>query len=209
MGEQWMASWSVLFLGLADWIRERPEDATARLREALSVKWLLGDLVGSANAIEILGWAALGRNDPAAAARLLGGSRQLFEPLGLHLLGFTRLKGWSDACAAETEHALGTAKFRKEFEAGRSMSTDGLIAFALGKAPAATPAREEGTPLPPTSRESEICQPHRTGQDQPRHRRRAGHLATDCRRSRRTHSGETRRDPPRAARRARHQRQRA
>ena len=32
-GERWMGSWSILFLGLADWIRGRPEDATERLRE--------------------------------------------------------------------------------------------------------------------------------------------------------------------------------
>ena len=84
------------------------------------MKWLLGDLVGSANAIEMLGWAALGRSDPVTAARLLGGSRQLFEPLGLHLLGFNRLKSWSDSCALETERILGATKFRKEFDAGRT-----------------------------------------------------------------------------------------
>ncbi len=105
----------------------------------------------------MLGWTALERGDAPSAARLLGGSRRLFEPLGLHLLGFTRLKDWSEDCARRVEDQLGTAKFRKEFDAGLHMDTEDLIAFALGKALTVVARPKDDGPFPLTPREKEIA----------------------------------------------------
>ncbi len=91
-GEQWLRSWSVLFLGLAEWIRGRLPQAVPLLRQALTMKWELADLIGSAHAIEFLAWAALTEGEAERAASLLGASQRLFEPLGAHLVGFERLQ---------------------------------------------------------------------------------------------------------------------
>jgi non-specific serine/threonine protein kinase len=156
-GEQWMRSWSVLFLGLTDWIRQQPADAVMRLRDCLEIKWPLVDLIGSATAIELLAWASLGLDDPVRSARLLGGSAELFEPLGEHLLGFTRLREWSDSCIDEARNVLGEQTYLDEFETGRHLSHDQLIALALDSkaVPPSRPRMDVDSPL--TKREHEIA----------------------------------------------------
>jgi non-specific serine/threonine protein kinase len=132
-GELWLQSWSVLYLGLAEWIRGRPGQAVSLWREALTMKWELADVVGSAHAIEFLAWAALDKGEAERAASLLSVSQRLFEPLSVHLVGFERLRLWSAQCAAEVRGQLGDQAFSAAMQAGRHLEPDEAVAIALGE----------------------------------------------------------------------------
>lgn len=157
-GEQWMRSWSELFLGVAYWLCDENEEAGRLVRDALISKRNLSDVLGAAVAVDVLAWIAHARGDDLDSAKLLGAGRAMWEPLGAHLAGFTRMQEWSAACSAEVKAELGGEAFDVAVSAGAGMADDAAIALALGEretTPRKRPAQDTDTTL--TRREMEVA----------------------------------------------------
>lgn len=122
--EQWMHFWALLFLGLAAFIDDQVDLAKALCRDGLARKRALDDLLGTGVAVEFLAWTALAARDTERAAKLLGASTRLSEPLGAHLGGFQRLLDWHDQYTQQARSALGARAFDGAFNEGHNLHLD-------------------------------------------------------------------------------------
>jgi predicted ATPase/DNA-binding CsgD family transcriptional regulator len=157
-GEQLLLSWSLVHLGLAALRDNRARDAHNLLREGLVRKRALEDTLGITFAIELLAWAAHAEGDPLRGARLLGAGEAMSESLSNHLAGLPRMIAWHEANVREMRDALGPRRFDAASKAGRRLSTNSAIDYALGVA--SVPERPSSDPLsdlPLTPREREIA----------------------------------------------------
>jgi predicted ATPase/DNA-binding CsgD family transcriptional regulator len=156
--EDWMMSWSLLWLGLAQWIRGQVPDAEECVRDALIRKRTLGDMLGAAVGVEVLAWCAASTSDVERAGRLFGASQMLWEPLGAFLAGFERLQAWHTQNTRRTEKILGERAFELAARIGRQFTPEQAIAYALGEKgipPSASETPDARAML--TRREAEIA----------------------------------------------------
>ncbi|MGW4757697.1 LuxR C-terminal-related transcriptional regulator [Streptomyces chartreusis] len=160
-GEQWLRSWCLTYLGLSMWRLGDGRRAIGYLREAIRLKQPFHDLLGIGCAVEYLAWSAALAGDPERAARLLGVSSVLWEPvgpLGPLLGGFELLQSWHRRTAEDQiKPALGQAAYEQAFNSGARLTLEEAIAYALGEQTphSPEPAAEEATL---TRREKQIVQ---------------------------------------------------
>ena len=157
--ERWLHANLYLLASLALCLAGRDIESTWTVTRALQVKEEIGDVLGIAFALEILGWLAARTGSYQRASWLLGGADSLWARSGgrLAVTGpFERLH--TDAVARCTG-ALGARRFADLAAKGARHPRDAMIAFAQGDA--ADPA--EGTsptgrvPSQLTTREREIA----------------------------------------------------
>ncbi|HJQ47473.1 MAG TPA: LuxR C-terminal-related transcriptional regulator [Amycolatopsis sp.] len=157
-GEQWMLSWCEMMLGLATLLDGRRAEATRLLKQGLSRKRALGDLLGIGLAIEFLAWTAIEDGDDKRGARLLGAGQALTGALGAYLLGYQRLLDWHDERVGHARGRLGPRAYDRALRYGHDLGRDRVIGYALGEAtPADSAATGNGEELPLTPREREIA----------------------------------------------------
>lgn len=156
-GDDFMGSWSDVFLGLAACLNGQSGDAEAILREALERKKNLGDTLGVSLALEFLGWTALNVGDHDRGARLLGASEAVSESVAPHLVGFTRLLQWHEEYRAFARTALGSGCFESAIQSAREMSISSIVTSAIGGMQEPAPRVEELHELPLTPRERQIA----------------------------------------------------
>lgn len=152
--EGWLLSWVLVFLGLARWIQGETPAAVRCLRDAIRHKRTLDDVLGLAVAMEILAWSALSEGNTKWAARLLGASQTMWEPLGEYLGGF-ELRRWSEQCADRARVRLGTLAFDAAVQSGKRLTSAEAIACALGE-------RDQPQSTPTTPRELVTLTPRET-----------------------------------------------
>jgi predicted ATPase/DNA-binding CsgD family transcriptional regulator len=155
-GEQWVRSYAFMALGMSEFLRGRIESATARMREAVTIKREFNDVRGIAWAIEGFAWIAAEENDAVRSARLFGASRVLWQPVGAYLSGSQIHLGWHDQYENKVRNTLGETAFLAAFQQGTQLSTDEAIAYARGTHTPLPPARV----LPPavlTKREAQVA----------------------------------------------------
>jgi hypothetical protein len=122
--ERWALSWTLWGLGLARWIRNELGEAVVKLREGLSIKYALHDLAGVLLSAECLAWTLAAEGDATRAARLLGGTRALWAPIGAFLYGHKPYLDWRDTCEARGRRPLGDHAFEAAYQQGvRSTSS--------------------------------------------------------------------------------------
>ncbi|QIZ37971.1 LuxR C-terminal-related transcriptional regulator [Saccharopolyspora sp. ASAGF58] len=156
--EQWMMSWSQLYLGIARWLRGDQTKAEKTVIDALRYKQTLGDPLGVAMALNVLAWTAEANGDATKAAKFLGASRALWEPLGSHMAGFTRLQEWSAQCTARAESSLGSEAFTAAFSAGERKPDDAVeIALGHTHGAAAPQGKRQDVDHALTKREAQIA----------------------------------------------------
>ncbi|MCX5215478.1 LuxR C-terminal-related transcriptional regulator [Kitasatospora sp. NBC_00240] len=135
-GEQYCLSWCLTYLGLAEWRQHDGRQATQYLREAIRCKQPFNDLLGIGCAMEYLAWSTMDLGDPERAARLLGVSSVLWEPLGPLgplLAGFELLQDWHGAVEEQIKVALGEVAYQQAFHSGAVLPVDKGISYALGE----------------------------------------------------------------------------
>ncbi|MEU1956114.1 ATP-binding protein [Nocardia rhamnosiphila] len=132
-GDELMASWSTVFLGLVALLDGRVSRADALLTEALESKRALGDTLGISYAVEFLAWVALTTGDAERAARLIGASESVSDMFGPHLAGFARFIEWHRRYVDKARDVLGTREFDAVTEGGAHLRTDEIISYALGE----------------------------------------------------------------------------
>ena len=107
-------------------------EACSHLRESLRLRRDLDDAPGSVSCIESLGEMLAETENLPLSARLIAAARALRERLGLPLPQVDRQD--QEAAVASLVARMGEESFRRETDAGSSMSLEDAIALALGAA---------------------------------------------------------------------------
>ncbi|WP_328793173.1 LuxR C-terminal-related transcriptional regulator [Streptomyces sp. NBC_00273] len=135
-GEQWLQSWSLLYLGLSAVIQGRCEDAEAYLRGAVRLQHPFRQPLGVGCALEYLAWSAVKSGDPDRGARLFGAGTVFLEPLGLDFGNLTREqwveRGDRSGIVRTAVDALGERAYRLAYQSGARLTQDEAVAYALG-----------------------------------------------------------------------------
>lgn len=156
-GDRWLQSWALTFLGLAQWLRGEIAQAAQSLREALTFKRMLPDVLGVAVTTEVMAWVAMSGNRADRSARLLGACQRMWESLGEYPGGF-ELRDWGARCIEKVRATLGNTVFDETFQAGRQLTTEQAISYALGEKPPAQQEMASGDQLATlTPRETQIA----------------------------------------------------
>ncbi|MEU1956027.1 helix-turn-helix transcriptional regulator [Nocardia rhamnosiphila] len=156
-GDDFMGSWSDVFLGLAACRDNQLERADGLLTGALERKSALGDTLGVSLALEFLGWVVLDAADADRGARLLAASEVASRTVGPHLVGFTRLLQWHGEYRRRARRELGAAEYESAIKSAQQMSVADLVDYALGRLGSAESDHGMGDELPLTPRERQIA----------------------------------------------------
>jgi non-specific serine/threonine protein kinase len=120
-----------LIAGLALLQRPGAEQAAAdALRRALAAKHELGDVLGTAYAIEALAWLAARRGQDERAAWLLGAADQLWGRAGQRLSGVAVMEESRQQAAGAVRRSLGERRYTGSYARGAELSLDAVISEA-------------------------------------------------------------------------------
>lgn len=130
-GDEWQRSWTLAILAIAHWRRGFPDRALDALRSAVKSAQSYGDVLATALIVEIAAWI-LSDRDPGCAARLLGASTGLWQPLGAHLFGVPRLLAPHHHSQQRIQRSLGRRSFRTAYHEGTRLTAGQAAALLLG-----------------------------------------------------------------------------
>ncbi len=125
--------------------------ATESATKALTMKIQLGDTVGIAHGLRVLGFLAGVQGRYERAAVLLGAAPTLWEHVGYHYTGVPLLEELHRRTAQAAIDSLGEARYARLREAGAGQPLDEVIALALGSASQPGPELVPGTATAPPS----------------------------------------------------------
>jgi predicted ATPase len=133
-GEQWVSTYLHVVSGLALFqMPGREADCDAALRRALHGKQELGDVIGIAYALDVLGWLSATTGSPAQTAWLLGAADPLWERGGsVRFSGTAVMEEFHQRAAASARAALGAAEYDTRYAAGTAYVVRRLDAHADG-----------------------------------------------------------------------------
>jgi predicted ATPase/DNA-binding CsgD family transcriptional regulator len=154
-GELWATGY---LLGQVVMARFRMGDhaaAAASAGNALVMKLQLGDAVGIAHGLRVLGFLAGVQGRYERAAVLLGAAPPLWEHAGYHYTGVPFLEEVQRGTVQAAIDSLGDVRYAQLREAGAGQPLDEILALALGSAGQAGPEPAPGptavTPAAPSS----------------------------------------------------------
>jgi len=164
--EQWVHSYLYLVDGFALFQEPgRQAESGAEARKALRGQYELGDQVGMAYTLELLGWVAAAQGRAERAAWLLGAAGPLWQRAGHRLSGTAILEEFHQQAERTAREALGEKRYTTLAAVGARRPLSVVVAHALadadalrGNEPASTLEAEtpaSGGAL--TSREHEIA----------------------------------------------------
>ncbi len=148
-GERWITSYLHLVSGFALLQRpDRSQECAVAVRRALAATHEIGDVVGIAYALEVLGWLAArgGRFDEAA--RLLGAADPLWRQTAGRLSGAARLEQTHQRVAGQVREALGERRFAAAYAKGMAMPLEDVARHAISM-PSFTDFDPAGADAPP------------------------------------------------------------
>jgi DNA-binding CsgD family transcriptional regulator/tetratricopeptide (TPR) repeat protein len=139
-GERWVSGYLYLVSGLA--LAQHPgrEHAAAKaLCRALTAKHELGDVLGTAYAVEALAWLAARREQYERTAWLIGAADQLWNRTGRRLSGAALMEESRQHTVKMARRALGERRFTAAYAHGTALPLDAVVreaAYEIGEAPA-------------------------------------------------------------------------
>ena len=133
LGEKAVRAYAMHFLSIAALRAGRLDEAVRLARIGLEIRQELGDVTGIAHLAEVLAFAAGAERDHVRATTLLGGADGIW--LAASGKEYQPLLPDQESAKAAARAALGEVTYRETFEAGRAMSREEVIAYALGAAP--------------------------------------------------------------------------
>jgi len=132
-GEQWLKSYLYLIYGLALFqMPGREAECEAVVREGLLGKSKLGDIVGMAYALDILGWVSLKVGLPERAAWLLGTAEPLWGRCGAPFSGTAIMEQFHLDAERDAAAAMGAERYAAVHETGVAYMKDRLNDVARG-----------------------------------------------------------------------------
>ena len=127
-GERWVSGYLHLFSGLA--LAQRPgrEHASAMaLCRALTAKHELGDVIGTAYAIEALAWLAARREQYERTAWLIGAADRLWNRTGRRLSGVALMEESRQRTVKAARKALGEPRYAAACAHGAALDLDAVV----------------------------------------------------------------------------------
>jgi len=157
--ERWLHANLYLLASLTLYLAGRDIESTWTVTRALQVKQEIGDILGIALTLEILGWLAAKGGGEQRAAWLLGGAGPLWERAGGRLAAAASFERLHTEAVARCEGTLGAKRFADLLAKGAKYPLDAMITFALNDAsdPAADSGSKIRLPSQLTAREREIA----------------------------------------------------
>ncbi len=130
--EQWISTYLHAVSGFALFqMPGREADCEAVLRKSLHGKQELGDVVGMAYALDVLGWLSVKTGSPARTPWLLGAAEPLWERSGsLRFSGTAIMEELHQQAAAAAAAAIGEPAYAAGYAAGEAYVRDMLDAGA-------------------------------------------------------------------------------
>ena len=128
--EQWIRTYLYFVYGIALFqLPGREADCDLMLRKALSGKQELGDVIGMAYALDVLGWLSLKNGSPARTAWLLGAAEPLWERGGsMRFSGTAIMEEFHQQAAKAAADSLGADSYSATYAAGMSYVRERLDA---------------------------------------------------------------------------------
>jgi predicted ATPase/DNA-binding CsgD family transcriptional regulator len=143
--ERWISGYLHLVSGLAlAQLPGREQAAALALYRALAAKHELGDVLGTAYAIEGLAWLAAQREQYERTAWLLGAADRLWDSVGRRLSGVAVMEESRQRAAAAARQALGERRLAAAYGHGTALSLDAVVRDAVAEVAAAA---QRGTAL--------------------------------------------------------------
>jgi non-specific serine/threonine protein kinase len=135
-GERWVTTYLHAVCGFALFqMPGREADCEAVLRRALHGKQELGDVIGMAYALDVLGWLSVRTGSPAKGAWLLGAADPLWERGGsLRFSGTAIMEEFHRQAERSAREALGVADYAVSYAAGTGYVRERLNAGPGGGA---------------------------------------------------------------------------
>jgi DNA-binding NarL/FixJ family response regulator len=134
-GERWVSGYLHLVSGLA--LAQRPghEHASAlALCRALTAAHELGDVVGTAYAVEALAWLAARREQYERTAWLIGAADQLWNRTGRRLSGVALMEESRQRTVKAARKALGERRYAAAYAHGTTLGLDAVVRDAANEA---------------------------------------------------------------------------
>jgi predicted ATPase/DNA-binding CsgD family transcriptional regulator len=169
VGEKWCRGFALWNLALLMQAMGRPDEAARSAHVALDSKELFEDVVGIAQALEVMAWCSADLDDPKRAAVLLGAAESVWASTGAVLPA--RLVPRRDECERRIAAELGSDAYLSLRSEGRSLRPDDAVVWAWDSAhhgatathparpsaedDATAPGRSTKSPL--TAREKEVA----------------------------------------------------
>jgi len=128
--EQWIQTYLYFVYGIALFqMPGREADCDQMLRKALAGKQELGDVIGMAYALDVLGWLSLKNGSPAQTAWLLGAAEPLWERGGsVRFSGTAIMEEFHQQAAKAAADSLGAGSYSATYAAGVSYVRERLDA---------------------------------------------------------------------------------
>ena len=143
-GERWVSGYLYLFSGLALAQRSGLEHPAAiALCRGLTAKHELGDVMGTAYAIEALAWLAARREQYERTAWLIGAADQLWNRTGRRLSGVDLMEESRQRTVKAARKALGERRYAAAYAHGAALDLDAVVRDAADEAGEA--ARQRGS----------------------------------------------------------------
>ncbi|MER7398911.1 LuxR C-terminal-related transcriptional regulator [Streptomyces sp. NPDC000151] len=133
-GERWQQSYMHLISGIALFFQGRHQEGGAAARTALAMKCELGDAVGTAYTLELLGWLAAATARFERSAWLLGAADTLWRRVGQRVSGTAALEEKHQHAEEAARQVLGEARFGSLHQAGAAQPLEEIAPFAIGDA---------------------------------------------------------------------------
>lgn len=153
-GEFFHRSYALWTLGLFVMQQGDLPRAADLIRESIELRRELRDLTGLGWSLESLAWTQSALGDHERAATLFGAADRLWEIMGRPLQTYQHMFPLHEAWEQEARERLGARRYEVAFDAGRALSVDDGIAYALEEQPPA-PSPTPDTVL--TGREREVA----------------------------------------------------
>jgi predicted ATPase/DNA-binding CsgD family transcriptional regulator len=134
-GERWVSGYLYLVSGLAFIQRPGGEDAAAKaLGRALTAKHELGDVVGTAYAVEALAWLAARCEQHERTAWLIGAADQLWNRVGRRLSGAALMEESRQLTVRDARKGLGERRYAAAYAQGAALDLDVVVRDAVNAA---------------------------------------------------------------------------
>jgi DNA-binding CsgD family transcriptional regulator len=161
-GERWITSYLYLVFGFALFQSpDRSPECAVATRRALAATHDLGDVVGIAYALEVLGWLAARGERFDDAALLLGAADPLWQRTAGRLSNTALMEETHQRVVEQVKAALGDRRYQAAYAKGTGTSLDDVVRRAVGTssgaARVATMAASASASAELTRREREIA----------------------------------------------------
>jgi non-specific serine/threonine protein kinase len=129
-GELWGRGYLLMQKGICLFVAGEQDGGASLVRRAVTMKHELGDVVGVAYSVGVLGLMAADQRRYERAAWLLGAAETLWDLAGRRYTGSPFLEGWHQRATASAREHLGEDRYKVLWDRGVSAGPNALALFA-------------------------------------------------------------------------------